>query len=151
MKNFKENTSINNLINETLNNIKILTNNSSIFGEPSILPDGTIIIPVSKLTVGFVVGGGEYSDLSNRRVGVHYPMAGGSGGGISSTPVGFIVSTEKEIKFVPTANAAIMEQFLDKAEKFASFIKKKLEKEWKDGKQKIFIFLHICPSCFINC
>lgn len=129
MKNFEENNSINNLINETLNNLKIISNNSSIFGEPSIMPDGTTITPISKLTVGFVVGGGEYSDLSNKRVNLRYPMAGASGGGISLTPVGFIVNTKKEIKFVPTANSAIIEQFLEKAEKFAEFLKNKLNKE----------------------
>ncbi|MBO4412952.1 MAG: hypothetical protein J5779_02955, partial [Clostridia bacterium] len=90
---------------------------------------GTIIIPVSKLAVGFVVGGGEYTNLSSKRSKFNYPMAGGSGGGISSTPVGFIVSTEKEIKFVSTTNAALVETFLEKAEKFAEFLKSKLNKE----------------------
>ena len=82
MKIFDENTSnINNLIDESISNIKSLMETNTIIGDPVIAPDGTIIIPISKVSVGFIVGGGEYSDKSSRRVAKHYPMAGGSGGG----------------------------------------------------------------------
>lgn len=128
MKKFDGENSINNLINETMLNMKSLTNSSTIFGEPTILPDGSTVIPVSKTTIGFVIGGGEYSDLSSRRVGVHYPMAGGSGGGISISPIGFLVSTANEIKFISSANAAMMEKLIDKISKIASFLKEKSKK-----------------------
>ena len=128
MKQYEKTSSINNLINETMTNMKGLTNNSTIFGEATILPDGTTVIPVSKTTVGFVIGGGEYADLSGRRVGLHYPMAGGSGGGVSITPVGFLVSTPTEIKFISSANAALMETLIEKISKIASFLKEKTEK-----------------------
>lgn len=128
MKKFDGENSINNLINETMLNMKSLTNSSTIFGEPTILPDGSTVIPVSKTTIGFVIGGGEYSDLSSRRVGVHYPMAGGSGGGISISPIGFLVSTANEIKFISSVNAAMMEKLIDKISKITSFLKEKSKK-----------------------
>lgn len=127
MKEFEKNSSIKNLISETMDNLKSLTSSSTIFGEAKILPDGTAIIPVSKLTIGFVVGGGEYADLSTRRVGTCYPMAGGSGGGISSTPIGFIVNTPNEIKFVATANSALMENLLEKLTKLGGYLKNKMD------------------------
>ena len=120
-------SSIKNLIAETMDNLQSLTSSSTIFGEAKILPDGTAIIPVSKLTIGFVVGGGEYADLSTRRVGTCYPMAGGSGGGISSTPIGFIVNTPNEIKFVSTANAAFMENLMEKLTKLIGNLKNKMD------------------------
>ena len=127
MKEYEKNSSIKNLIAETMDNLKSLTSSSTIFGEAKILPDGTAIIPVSKLTIGFVVGGGEYADLSTRRVGTCYPMAGGSGGGISSTPIGFIVNTPNEIKFVSTANSALMENLLEKLTKLGGYLKNKMD------------------------
>lgn len=127
MKEYEKNSSIKNLIAETMENLQSLTSSSTIFGEAKILPDGTAIIPVSKLTIGFVVGGGEYADLSTRRVGTCYPMAGGSGGGISSTPIGFIVNTPNEIKFVSTANAALMENLMDKLTKLGGYLKNKMD------------------------
>ena len=127
MKEYEKNSSIKNLIAETMDNLQSLTSSSTIFGEAKILPDGTAIIPVSKLTIGFVVGGGEYADLSTRRVGICYPMAGGSGGGISSTPIGFIVNTPNEIKFVSTANAALMENLMDKLTKLGGYLKNKMD------------------------
>lgn len=127
MKEYEKNSSIKNLIAETMENLQSLTSSSTIFGEAKILPDGTAIIPVSKLTIGFVVGGGEYADLSTRRVGTCYPMAGGSGGGISSTPIGFIVNTPNEIKFVSTANAALMENLMEKLTKLIGNLKNKMD------------------------
>lgn len=127
MKEYEKNSSIKNLIAETMDNLQSLTSSSTIFGEAKILPDGTAIIPVSKLTIGFVVGGGEYADLSTRRVGTCYPMAGGSGGGISSTPIGFIVNTPNEIKFVSTANAMLMENLMDKLTKLGGYLKNKMD------------------------
>lgn len=127
MKEYEKNSSIKNLIAETMDNLQSLTSSSTIFGEAKILPDGTAIIPVSKLTIGFVVGGGEYADLSTRRVGTCYPMAGGSGGGISSTPIGFIVNTPNEIKFVSTANVALMENLMEKLTKLIGNLKNKMD------------------------
>lgn len=127
MKEYEKNSSIKDLIAETMDNLQSLTSSSTIFGEAKILPDGTTIIPVSKLTIGFVVGGGEYADLSTRRVGTCYPMAGGSGGGVSSTPIGFIVNTPNEIKFVSTANAALMENLMEKLTKLIGNLKNKMD------------------------
>ena len=129
MKEYQNNTSITNLIEQTMANLRVLTDNSTIFGEATYIPDGTSIIPVSKLTVGFVIGGGEYADLSNRRVATNYPMAGGSSGGVSISPVGFIVNTPSEIKFVSTESALISEEIMSKAFKFAEALKDKIIKK----------------------
>ena len=129
MKEYQKSTSITNLIEQTMSNLRVLTDNSTIFGEITYLPDGTSIIPVSKLTVGFVIGGGEYADLSSRRVATNYPMAGGSSGGVSVSPIGFIVNTNSEIKFVSTESALIGEEIMNKAFKIAEAIKDKIIKK----------------------
>ena len=68
MKIYTNSSSINDLISSAMDKIKTIVDSSTIVGESISSPDGTIIIPISKVTVGFVVGGGEYADLSARRV-----------------------------------------------------------------------------------
>ena len=90
------------------------------------------VLEVSKVTIGFVVGGGEYSDLSSRRVATHYPMAGGSGGGVVLQPVGFLISTQNEVSYVSTKDETNYEKILEMiatiSEKISNAIKNK-EKE----------------------
>ena len=58
---------------------------NTIIGDPITSPDGTIVIPVSKVSFGFVSGG---SDLP---VQAAEKFAGGSGAGVTVKPIAFIV------------------------------------------------------------
>ena len=89
------------LVNSSIQNIKDLAKTNTIIGDPIISPSGSIIIPISKVSVGFVVGGGQYNSITKKQP---YPMAGGSGGGITLTPIGFIIESGDEIKFIDTQN-----------------------------------------------
>lgn len=132
MKVYEKSSTIDNLIEKTLASLKTVSTNETIFGNPTTLPDGTSIVPVSKVSIGFVVGGGEYADISTRRVATHYPMAGGSGGAVMLSPIGFLVSTNLEVKYIPTAAETNYQKILDlvakAAEKFVKSIDKKEEK-----------------------
>ncbi len=131
MKVYEKTSSLDNLIEKTLSNLQGITDSKTIFGEEIVTPDGTIIIPVSKATIGFVVGGGEYADLSTRRVGTHYPMAGGSGGGICLTPIGFLVNTMNEVKYISTSEDRNYQKILESLAKIAKYFAKKGEKNEK--------------------
>lgn len=114
MKNFSNNDNIQNLINGAMDKIKSIIDTSTVVGEKVVTDDGTTIIPISKITVGYVVGGGEYADLSSRRVANNYPMAGGSSGGMSLSPVGFLIITSmQEVKFVNVENKSLYQTFLN--------------------------------------
>ena len=113
MKYFSNNENINNLIDGAMDKIKTIVDTSTVVGEQVTTPDGTIIIPISRVSVGYVVGGGEYADLSSRRVANHYPMAGGSSGGMSMTPVGFLVIMQSEVKFVNVENKSLYQTMLN--------------------------------------
>lgn len=132
MKIYEKSSTIDNLIEKTLASLKTVSTNETIFGNPTTLPDGTSIVPVSKVSIGFVVGGGEYADISTRRVATHYPMAGGSGGAVMLSPIGFLVSTNLEVKYIPTTAETNYQKILDlvakAAEKFAKSIDKKEKK-----------------------
>ena len=108
------NDNIKNLIDGAMEKIKVIVDSSTVIGEKVETNDGTTIIPISKVTVGYVVGGGEYSDLSARRVANNYPMAGGSSGGMSLTPVGFLIITATgEVKFVNVENKSLYQTVLN--------------------------------------
>lgn len=125
MKYFSSNENIKNLIDGAMDKIKVIVDSSTVIGEKVETNDGTTIIPISKVTVGYVVGGGEYSDLSARRVANNYPMAGGSSGGMSLTPVGFLIITGAgEVKFVNVENKSLYQTVLNMFNSFLSKIEK---------------------------
>lgn len=131
MKVYEKSSTIDNLIEKTLASLKTVSTNETIFGNPTTLPDGTSIVPVSKVSIGFVVGGGEYADISTRRVATHYPMAGGSGGAVMLSPIGFLVSTNLEVKYIPTTAETNYQKILDLAAKAAEKLAKSIDKKEK--------------------
>ena len=88
------------LIDSSLENIRKMVDVNCVIGEPVTLPDNTILIPISKVSVGFVSGGGEYTDLNSKRNQDEFPMAGGTGGGYSVSPIGFFVLKENRYKLI---------------------------------------------------
>ena len=113
MKYFSNNDNINSLIEGAMDKIKTIVDSSTVIGQEVKTEDGTTIIPISKVSVGYVVGGGEYADLSSRRVANHYPMAGGSSGGMSMTPVGFLVLNNGQVQFVNVENKSLYQSILN--------------------------------------
>lgn len=121
----REESSVENLIENALDKIKYLMDCNIIVGEPVISPSGNIIIPISKVAVGFVSGGGEYSDNSNRKVANHYPMAGGTCGGMSVTPVGFLYEYNGEIQYIDIENKSAYQTVLNMLNKILNHFDKK--------------------------
>ena len=136
----REESTVDNLIDNALDKIKCLMDCNIIVGEPVISPSGNIIIPISKVAVGFVSGGGEYADNSRKKVANHYPMAGGTCGGMSVTPVGFLYESDGEIKYIDIENKSAYQTILNLVNKIMEqFDKKQGEQEWKNI---LRLFLH---------
>lgn len=75
------------LIEEALHSINSVADVNTVIGEPVTLPNGVTVVPFSKVSVGFATGG---SDRTPKETA--YPLfAGGSGAGVSVTPMGFLV------------------------------------------------------------
>lgn len=131
MKIFDNKSNLNDLISNAIEKVKTIVDSSTIVGETLSTDDGTKIIPISKVAVGFVVGGGEYADLSARRVANHFPMSGGSSGGVSVTPVGFLVIERNGgVQYVNVENKSLYQTVLNM---FNSLLEK-MEKGGKDEK-----------------
>ncbi len=132
MKFYSGEDSIYNLIDGAMEKIKTIVDSSTVIGEKVITEDGTIIIPISRVSVGYVVGGGEYADLSARRVANHFPMAGGSSGGMSVSPVGFLIESKGEVKFVNVENKSLYQTVLN----LFNILIEKLDDEKKVGESE---------------
>lgn len=91
--------------------IRTLVDADTIIGNPVTTADGVSIIPVSKVTMGFLTGGGEYSDM-NKESSSEYPFAGGSGAGVSVSPIGFLVSDGKTVKLINVDDKNPLDKFL---------------------------------------
>src|SRR5699024_1059325 len=79
------------LMTSAMETLKDMIEVNTISGDPVESPDGSVIIPVSKVGFGFAAGGSEFnSNQSQDDSGeATLPFGGGSGGGVSMTPVAF--------------------------------------------------------------
>lgn len=92
---------INKIMEEALTKIKTIIDVDTVVGSPLKTLDGITIIPITKVSVGFIAGGGEYSqNIPPKKQKDNYPFAGGSGAGFNINPIGFLVGKEGNLKFV---------------------------------------------------
>ncbi len=89
---------ISEMIKSSLEGIRTLADSGTVLGEPINTNNGTVIIPVSKVSVGYASGGVDYmpkssdKDAQTKVVKPSSPCFGGGGGtGISVTPLCFLV------------------------------------------------------------
>ena len=88
---------INGLMDTTLEKIKQMVDVNTIIGNPITSPDGTVIIPVSKVSYGFASGG---SDIRPKTANGQTAFGGGSGAGVTIKPVGFLSIYKGDVKFI---------------------------------------------------
>lgn len=89
---------INSLMDTTLDKIKSMVDVDTIIGQPITSPDGTVIIPVSKVSYGFASGG---ADICSKKETQKPSFGGGSGAGVTINPVGFLAVMKGDVKFIP--------------------------------------------------
>jgi len=84
------------LIGTIMGELKEISKTETIVGEPVRLGD-KMVVPVTKLSLGFAVGGGEGKAPEKGS-----SFGGAGGGGAKVEPVGFIVIQEDNVSFLPT-------------------------------------------------
>jgi sporulation protein YtfJ len=92
------------LMNTALQNIREMVDVNTIIGDQIITGDGTVIIPISKVTLGFAAGGSDFPSKSDKEL-----FGGGSGAGATINPTAFIVVNKGNVKLLqiaPSASAA---------------------------------------------
>ena len=81
---------------------------NTVIGEAIPTATGATIIPVSKVSFGFLAGGGEYD--SSKLPEPELPFAGGSGAGVSVQPVGFLVVGPEGVRVLPAQQLTAWER-----------------------------------------
>ena len=106
---------IDTMMQTTMEQIRSMVDVNTVIGSPVTGTKGTTIIPISKVSFGFIAGGGEYMvDVHRRSVPAeNYPFAGGTGAGVSVQPVGFLVVGEDCVKVLPAQTNSAMERVVE--------------------------------------
>ena len=117
---------LNDLISTSLTNIKAMVDVNTIIGNPVETAGGAVIIPISRVGFGFAAGGTDIpsKDAASKNFG------GGSGAGISISPIGFLVLNGDTIKLLPVNSAnttvdKIIDSVPEMFDKVSGFVNKK--------------------------
>ncbi len=139
------------LMETAMNSIKDMIDVNTIIGEPIETSNGMVIIPISKVSVGFAAGGSEFKGETvdeykkkdkEEEVQYRLPFGGGSGAGISINPVAFVIVQKDSIKVLPIEHNSAIEKLMDYVpdlmEKADSIMDKTLDNQDKpkDKEQK---------------
>ena len=122
------------LMESSMKSIKEMIDVNTIIGDPVQTPDGTTIIPVSKVAFGFGAGGSDIPVKGGTGT-AETPFGGGSGAGVSIKPVGFLVVGADQIKLLPVGagNSSPVDKLFEfipqMVDKVNSIIKEKKEKK----------------------
>ncbi len=137
---------VNDLIEGSLEKIRELTGTETVVGDPIYTPNGTLILPVSKISMGFATGGidcGKKKSSSEDDGKKSQKYGGGGGTGVTVTPVAFLIlSPEGKIDLITVTDAknvdtvdkisALIERSPDILKRLMDVLsKKKEEKEEK--------------------
>lgn len=135
-------TPIEGLMSVAMENIKKMVDVNTIVGDPVVTPDGTTVIPISRVSFGFGAGGSEFSANPANKEITDKMFGGGSGGGASVKPVAFLVITKDNVRILPVTNTLstvdrVVDMIPDALGKFNSllggFSKKKSGKTDSEG------------------
>ena len=126
------------LMTAAMENLKEMVDVNTIIGDPVETPDGSVILTVSKVGFGFAAGGSEFT-LDNNGQGQQgsskQPFGGGSGGGVSITPIAFLIVGSSGVKMIHLDEGThLLEKMLDLAPQVVDKIQSMMSKN--DSKAK---------------
>jgi len=110
------------IVQSSISNITKAAETNTVIGQPFTTNDGSTVLPISQLSFAFVAGGGEYD---NRHKNQNSNFAGGSGGGATLSPIGFLVSNSNGIKLIKFDEDSPLEKFADIASSLLESFKNK--------------------------
>lgn len=122
VENMNETHPIEGLMKSAMNSIKDMVDVNTIIGEPIETTNQMVIIPISKVCFGFAAGGSEFhSETVNEykkkdkeeEAKYRLPFGGGSGAGVSISPVAFIVVMQDSIKVLPIEHSSAIDKLID--------------------------------------
>lgn len=111
------------LMKTAMEAIKDMVDVNTIVGDAVETPDGNVIVPISRVSFGFMAGGSEYEPgggpakrsgtAQNGPTGLAF--GGGSGAGVSIHPVGFLIVGQGAVRLLPVDGRAVLDRLIDLA------------------------------------
>ncbi len=89
------------LMDVTLEKIKSMVDSNTIIGNPINMPDGTLILPVSKVSFGFASGGSDFPSKTSKQL-----FGGGGWSGVSISPIAFLVVRGNSVRMLQLADTS---------------------------------------------
>ena len=124
---------IENIMGTTMENLKEMIDVSTVVGAPVSAGEGVTVIPVSRVSFGFVAGGGEYDckpaplplDESTQPL----PFAGGTGAGVTVSPVAFLMVSGEQVRLLPAVNSTPIDRLVEMIPQIVKDVKDLLPEE----------------------
>jgi len=95
----------------SMESIREMVDVNTVVGDPVQTQDGSTIIPISKVSFGFLAGGGEYAGGMPPQQDI--PFAGGAGAGVTVHPMGFLVCSQNGVRLLSASCASPMERMVE--------------------------------------
>lgn len=134
MKDKMVNNKIETVMQSAFDNLRSLIDVDVVVGK-MIFANELLIFPLTKVTMGFVSGGGEYySELKEIKKDTEYPFSGGSGAGVSIQPIGFLVVDGKDVNLIKMEQKSAFEKLVSAVPEVANFISKCFGKDKNNDK-----------------
>ncbi|MBQ3079926.1 MAG: GerW family sporulation protein [Clostridia bacterium] len=120
------------LMTTTMENIRDMVDVNTVVGDAVQTPDGSTVIPISRVSFGFVAGGAQYQS-SGRSVreekADHLPFGGGSGAGVTVSPMGFLVINAESVRMMSAKCDAPVEKLMEIIPQLAKDFKGMIDKK----------------------
>jgi len=137
------------LMKTAMESIKEMVDVNTVVGDPVETPDGSVIIPISRVACGFAAGGGEFEISSERKVEGNTQMpafAGGSGAGVSVKPIGFLVVGNGQVRLLPVDGNIVFDRLIDLAPQVLAQIQSMFPRKEEQQETKIEIKSQPAPA-----
>lgn len=115
------------LMDSALKNIKSMVDVNTIIGEPISAGDGIVLIPISRVAFGFGAGGSNFGD--GKTEVEKQSFGGGAGGGVSISPVAFLVVANGSVRMLPVDQTSTVDKIIDLAPDILDKVISKFDKK----------------------
>ena len=105
---------VNELVENSVRDLSKLVNVDTVIGTPILMASGVQIIPVTKVTMGFLSGGSDIGETKVIKEKESVPFAGGSGAVVSLKPAGFLLDDGKSCRYIHAGDDPL-DNLIDKA------------------------------------
>ena len=102
------------LMQTAMASIKDMVDVNTVVGQPVQAGTDATVIPISRVSFGYVTAGGDLSMNENAAPQKEdFPFAGGSGAGVSVHPVGFLVVSGSTVRMLPASCNTVADRMVE--------------------------------------